>query len=153
MEIRLLLDKLTKCQRVTETCLKKQKVQLHDLQSVIGTLKFSRRAVVPGRLIDLIIGVARPQFYVCITEQVREDLNMWFALLSAYNGKSLLLPECWLLFPDMKLFTDASGSHGFGATLGPQWFCGTWDEKWRGQPITLREFYPIFLAINIWAQT
>ena len=157
MEIRLPLDKLTKCRHLIETCLKKQKIQLRDLQSIIGTLNFACGAVVPGRpflrrLINLTVGVNKPFHYIRITAQVRDDLNTWLSFLSSHNGKSLLLPERWLLSPNISLFTDASGTLGYGAVLGPRWFYGRWNETWKGQSITLLEFYPIALAVQIWAE-
>lgn len=157
MEIRLPVDTLTKCQTATEICLKKKKVQMRDLQSVAGTLNVACGAVLSGRpflrrLINLTVGIARPHFNIRITEQVEEGLNVWLAFLSAYSAKSLLLPERRLLSTDINLFTDASGMLEFGTELGPQWFSGSWDERWMGRPITLLEFYPIFLAIKIWVQ-
>ena len=49
MEVRLPVDKLNRCTGLIETCLKKDKIQLKPLQSIIGTLNFACGAVVPGR--------------------------------------------------------------------------------------------------------
>lgn len=157
MEIRLPLDKLAKCQTAIETCLKKEKIRLRDLQSIIGTLNFACGAVVPGRpflrrLIDLTIGVSKPYYYIRVTAQVREDLCTWLSFLATHNGKSVLLPDRWLTSSDISLFTDASGAFGYGAVLGSHWFYGSWNQSWRAQSITLLEFYPIVLAVQIWAQ-
>ena len=47
--------------------------------------------------------------------------------------------------------TDSSGSIGYGAVLGPDWFDGTWDDAWwTSQNIVLLELYPIFAALHIW---
>ena len=51
------------------------------------------------------------------------------------------------------LYTDASGTLGYGAVLGPQWLFGRWDDEWRGQSITLLEFYPTVLAVSVWADS
>jgi hypothetical protein len=50
----------------------------------------------------------------------------------------------------MHLYTDASGTLGYGAVLGNAWFWGTWDASWRNQNIALLEFYPIVLFIQVW---
>ena len=41
MEVRLPVDKLNRCTGLIETCLKKDKIQLKPLQSIIGTLNFA----------------------------------------------------------------------------------------------------------------
>ena len=158
MEVRLPVDKLNKCTALIETCLKKDKIQLKPLQSIIGTLNFACGAVVPGRpflriLINLAIGVTRPCYYVRITHEVREDLKTWLIFLQAFNGKSLMFPQYWLQSPSIDLYTDTSRTLGYGAVLGPQWLFGRWDDEWRGHSITLLEFYPIVLAVSVWADS
>ena len=41
IEMRLPVDKLNRCTGLIETCLKKDKIQLKPLQSIIGTLNFA----------------------------------------------------------------------------------------------------------------
>ena len=158
MEVRLPVDKLNRCTTLIETCLKKDKIQLKPLQSVIGTLYSACGAVVPARpflrrLISLTIGVTRPCHYIRITHEVREDLKTWSIFLQACNGKSLMLPQHWLQSPSIHMYTDASGTLGYGVVLGPQWLFGPWDGEWRGQSITLLEFYPTVLAVSVWADS
>ena len=64
-----------------------------------------------------------------------------------------LLPQYWLQSPSIDLYTDASGTLGYGAVLGPQWLFGPRDDEWRGQSITLLEFHPIVLAVSVWADS
>ena len=158
MEVRLPVDKLNRCTTLIETCLKKDKTQLKPPQSVIGTLYSACGAVVAGRpflrrVINLTIGVTRPCHYIRITHEVREDLKTWLIFLQAFNGKSLMLPQHWLQSPSIDLYTDASGTLGYGVVLGPQWLFGPWDDEWRGQSITLLEFYPTVLAVSVWADS
>ena len=129
MEVRLPVDKLNRRTALIETCLKKDKIQLKPLQSVIGTLYSACGAVVAGRpflrrLISLTIGVTRPCHYIRITHEVREDLKTWLIFLQAFNGKSLMLPQHWLQSPSIDLYTDASGTLAYDAVLGPQWLFG-----------------------------
>ena len=64
-----------------------------------------------------------------------------------------MLPQYWLQSPSIDLYTDASGTLGYGVVLGPQWLFGPWDDEWRGQSITLLEFYPTVLAVSVWADS
>ena len=64
-----------------------------------------------------------------------------------------MFPQYWLQSPSIDLCTVASGTLGYGAVLGPQWLFGRWDDEWRGQSITLLEFYPIVLAVSVWADS
>ena len=157
MEVRLPVHKLNRCIALIETCLKKAKIQLKPLRSITGTLNFACGAVVPGRpylrLINLTIGVTRPCHYIRITHEVSEDLKTWSIFLRAFNGKSLMLPQYWLQSPSIDLYTDASGTLGYGAVLGPQWLFGCWDDEWRGQSVTLVEFYPIVFAVSVCADS
>ena len=64
-----------------------------------------------------------------------------------------MLPQHWLQSPSKDLYTDASGTLGYGAALGPQWLFGPWDDEWRGQSVTLVEFYPIVFAVSVCADS
>ena len=64
-----------------------------------------------------------------------------------------MLPQHWLQSRSIDLYTDASGTLGYGAVLGPQWLFGPRDDEWRGQSITLLEFYPTVLAVSVWADS
>lgn len=155
MEVRLPLEKLVKCRALIASCLLRQKITLKELQSIIGTLSFACAVVLPGRaflrrLIDLTIGVAKPFYYIRLTKEVRQDLMTWQRFLEDFNGRSFFLPDRWLLSSTIHLFTDASGSLGYGAVLGSSWFYGEWSPSWKQQNITLLELYPIYLAVEIW---
>ena len=156
MEVCLPQDKLLKCRDLIHWCLGRRNVRLRDLQSIIGTLNFACAVVKPGRpflrrLINLTIGVRRPLHYVRVTPAAREDLVMWHSFLQLYNGRSLLLEERWQSNATLSLFTDASGTLGYGAVFGSHWFYGAWSKEWHGLNITLLELYPIVLAVKLWA--
>ena len=91
--------------------------------------------------------------YSRITHEVREDLKTWLIFLQVFNGKSLMFPQNWLQSSNIDLYTDASGTLGYGAVLGLQWLFEHWDDEWRGQFITLLEFYPTVLAVSVWADS
>jgi hypothetical protein len=110
---------------------------------------------VPGRaflrrLIDLTIGIKRPQHLVRLTRDVKTDLRIWSTFLSAFNGCSFFLNDEWLTAPRLNLYTDASGSKGIGAVFGTNWCYGAWPEAWKSYSIAVLEFYPIVLSVLLW---
>ena len=126
MEVRLPSDKLEKCLSLIHEFLNKPKFTLKTLQSIIGTLNFACAVVLPGRaflrrLIDLTIGVSKPHYFIRITKEVREDLHMWAEFLANFNGRTIMA-EQWLSSTSLNLFTDASGTLGYGAVLGSSCF-------------------------------
>jgi len=78
---------------------------------------------------------------------------MWTLFLKDFNGKSLFLPDRFLTSDSLNLFTDASGSLGYGAVFGSKWLSGTWNDLWRSRSITLLELYPIVLAVELWGES
>ena len=59
-----------------------QMVTLKELQSLIGTLNFACKVVVPGHLflrhlIDLTMGIAKPHFHIRLGQEARLDLAAW----------------------------------------------------------------------------
>jgi len=130
-EVRLPLDKLGKCAQEIQNLLQKNKASLRELQSVIGLLNFTFAVVLPGRpflrrLIDLTIGVAAPHFKIRLNKGAKEDLTVWLQFLIQHNGRCLFLDQQPVYSPDMALYTDASGSVGYGAICGSEWFNGEW---------------------------
>ena len=154
MLLRLPLDKLETCRMEIHNILQRNKAQLKELQSIIGTLNFACGAIVPGRpflrrLINLTIGIKLPHHFVRITKAVKEDLWVWVHFLQEFNGKSLLLPDIWLSSHNLFLFTDAASS-GYAGFCAQQWFQGKWSDAWRQQSIEVLELYPICIAVELW---
>jgi len=93
-EARLPCDKVLRCTSLLSDHLKRKKVakrSLRELQSLIGLLNFACSVVLPGRaflrcLIDLTIGITRPQHFIRLNRTVKSDLQTWLAFLSNFNG-------------------------------------------------------------------
>ena len=51
----------------------------------------------------------------------------------------------------MNLYTDSSNI-GFGGFLNNEWFAGIWPEAWKRYHITVKELFPIVLAVEVWAK-
>lgn len=157
MELRLPQDKLEKCSTLIQQTLVRRKVTLRELQALVGLLNFACGVVVPGRpflrrLINLTKKVTEPHFFITLNKEAKEDLDTWLAFLKTYNGRSLLLADRWRQSNTPPMFSDSSGRLGFGVVWGDQWFAGAWNDEWRGQSIALLEFYPIALAVSVWAK-
>ena len=157
MEARLPSDKLTKCMELIEAFLKRKKVTLRELQSLIGLLNFACSVVRPGRaflrrLIDLTIGIRSGHFMIRLSKESKADLRLWLSFLRNFNGKSFFINENWLSSYQMQLYTDASGALGFGAICGTHWCYGRWPDSWAYQNIAILEFYPIVLSLYLWGR-
>ena len=50
------------------------------------------------------------------------DLLTWQDFLTGFNGKAFSVDDKFLTGDYLQLFTDASGSIGYGAICGPEWF-------------------------------
>lgn len=51
------------------------------------------------------------------------------------------------------IYTDASGSIGYGGLFGQKWFHGTWNDNfWLNKSIAVLELYPIFVVIQLFFQ-
>ena len=155
LEARLPRDKISKCMLLLEQFIHRKKVMLRELQSLIGFLNFACSVIVPGRaflrrLIDLTVGHSKPHHFIRLTQTSRADLRIWYQFLCDFNGRSFFLDDVWLDSEVLHLYTDASGSLGFGAIFGTQWFYGRWPDSWKGFNIAVLEFFPILLSILIW---
>lgn len=157
MEARLPQEKLDKCRDLLSTFLRRRKVTLQEIQSLTGLLNFACTVVVPGRaflrrLIDLTIGVRKPQFLIRLSKDVKEDLLVWQSFLSGFNGRSFFLADQWTNSNQLELYTDASGALGYGAVFGRHWCYGQWPHSWCHLNIAFLELYPIVLSLHLWGQ-
>jgi len=156
MELRLPEDKLIKLREKLIYFKTRKKVTLRELQLLIGLLNFACTVVKPGRaflrrLIDLTLGLKHPNHRRWLTKESRADLNSWSVFVDNFNGKSLLSLMTWENSEQLGLFTDASNL-GFGATFGSKWFSDQWVPDMLSYHITLRELFPIVLALEIWGE-
>lgn len=155
MEARLPRDKLAKLHELLNFYKTRRKIKLRDLQSLLGLLNFCCKVVLPGRaflrrLFDLTKGVLKPHHRITLSKEARRDLTAWHLFIDHFNGKHILLDQKWLTNDAVHLFTDASGSIGFGAILDTHWFYGPWPAQYTTANITYKEFFPITLALEIW---
>ena len=81
---------------------------------------------------------------------MKADLNVWQKFLSGFNGRSFFLSDDWHDSHQLQLYTDASGTLGFGAVFRKNWCYGEWPDSWRLHNIAFLEFYPIVLSLHLW---
>ena len=113
--------------------LDRRKCTKRELQSIIGSLSFACKVVPAGRaflrrLIDLSTSVKRPHHHIYLNSSARADFQWWLDFLPRWDGVSLFPEEHWSDADHLHLFTDASGTHGFGACFGRAWLRGNWQE-------------------------
>ena len=125
MQMRLPLDKLLDARANINSSYQRKKVTFRDLQSLIGTLNFACKVIVPGRtflrrLINLTVGVANPNHLIRLTVEARLDLAAWNFFLDQFNGKSLCLVDDWFSLDCIRLYSRPCG-FVFSAIHGKRW--------------------------------
>ncbi|KAM3926861.1 uncharacterized protein RB166_009695 [Leptodactylus fuscus] len=113
---------------------KRKKLRLKELQSLLGKLNFACRIIPMGRVFNrrlaaATLGVSHPHHFVHLGKELRGDLRVWHSFLVNYNGRSLIRNKV-VDSVDMDLFTDAAGSVGFGAYCQGRWCFGMWPPSW-----------------------
>ncbi|XP_020615930.1 uncharacterized protein LOC110053948 [Orbicella faveolata] len=163
MEDRLPQDKLARTKQALHQWSCKKSATLQELQSLIGTLQFGCRVIGPGRpflqrIIHLTKGTHLHHWHIKLNAGFRKDIKMWVDFLEHWNGVSIFLDSRVSKPPDLQLFTDASGSIGYGGFLDGLWFQGHWLpehtlNKKRGISIEWQELFSINLACVLWGPT
>jgi hypothetical protein len=125
MEARLPLAKLQKATELVEHALKKGKLSLQELQSLIGFLSFCCKVVPLGRsflrrLYDATSnyphsGTGTAKQRRRLTADMKADLRWWQRFLPSWNGIAIIRPVRATLL----VWTDASGHDGLGGYFLP----------------------------------
>jgi len=159
MVARLPRDKIEKILLLLNEFKVKRKVTLRELQSLLGLLNFACSVIIPGRaflrrLFDLIVGHTCPHYRITLNAEARADLRAWHEFIYKFNGKSCFLFKNWISSDSLKLYSDAAGVHGgYAAVFGSKWFAGIWPPEMKDLNITVKELFPIVLAMEIWGHT
>ncbi|MCU7858829.1 MAG: hypothetical protein KZQ86_03130 [Candidatus Thiodiazotropha sp. (ex Lucinoma kastoroae)] len=163
MVVRIPREKIEELVQKIEFVLAKEKVTLLTMQSLIGSLNFCCRAIIPGRafcrrLINAICGLTKPHHHLRITKGIRLDLCMWLDFFRQHNGVSVFHDRFWVSNDDVQLYTDSAGGPdlGFGIYFQGKWACATWPIFWREMgltdDITVLELFPILVSLHLWGQ-
>ena len=154
MRLELPEDKLLGAKDLIKKLIQCKKAPLKLIQSLIGTLQFACRAIIPGRaflrrIIDLTRGVHSKNHRVRLTREARLDLKAWLAFLDEFNGRVLVLPELFQNSKTLKLFSDSSGL-SCAAILGSNWIKTDFPAAWCSTNIAIKELLPIVIAVRLW---
>ena len=123
----------------------KHKTMTRDLLSLIGKLSFAAKVVPSGRLflrrrIELSSTVSKLHHHIHLNVEAREDIIWWNRFLPSWNGVSVFLDPNWKDAEAINLFTDASGTLGYGAYFNGAWFRSDYDfcstHHWKPLPGT-----------------
>ena len=161
MVVRIPKDKIEELVGKIKFILTKQKVTLRQMQSLIGSLNFCCRAIIPGRpfcrrLISATCGLTKPYHHLRITRPIHLDLRMWLTFFQDHNGVSAFHDRFWVSNEDVCLFTDSAAGPGlgFGIYFQGKWSYGKWPDSWRTagytDDITVLELFPILVALHLW---
>lgn len=161
MVVRIPMQKVQEIIERIGIILGREKVTLRMMQSLIGSLNFACRAIVPGRpfcrrLIDAICGLTRPHHHLRVKAEIRQDLIMWLEFFANFNGVSVFHDRFWLTNEDVQLFTDSAGGAelGCGIVFGNSWAAAPWPNEWHQQnitaDITVLELFPLLVSLYIW---
>ena len=94
----------------------------------------------------------QPHYRISLTTECQEDIQWWLRLLEQWNGKSFFLFPDWTPSPDLELFTDASGTLGWGAFNSGRWLQGTWSPEQLAHSIEWKELYALVTAYCTWGK-
>ena len=105
-------------------------------------------------MIDLTRGVKKTHHHIKLTAGFYKDLDMWSLFIEQWIGIGLLLSSLWDTSETLSLYTDASGSIGYGGFFETRWFQGKWlTYQHLGSPgmsIPWQELFAIVVACHLW---
>ena len=128
-----------------------KKYRKRELLSLIGKLNFACR-IIPAsrillrRLIDLSTTARLPHHHITMNLEARRDIAWWLMFLSTWNGRAIISDPYWSRSTDLALFTDASGSLGYGIFYDGHWIADSWPAILKDRSIQWQELYPIALS-------
>jgi hypothetical protein len=164
MEARLPTTKLHKATELVEHALKKGKLSLQELQSLIGFLSFCCKVVPLGRsflrrLYDATSNYPRSDTKRRrLTAEMKADLRWWKQFLPSWNGIAIIRPTR----EHHSLWTDASGNEGLGGYHLPSNAAPlselTWSSAFskphprhhRHKHINYKEMLAVLTAFRLW---
>jgi len=85
-----------------------------------------------------------------MNREARRDITWWLQFLPTSNGRAIIPDPLWTKSPDVELFTDASGSLGYGIFYMSHWISEPWPPQLQDRSIHWKELYPIAIACLLW---
>ena len=156
MRAKLPQDKVSKIRDLLAQYMRRRKITLVELQSLLGLLNFACKVIRPGRafvrrLINLTCGLQLPHHHVRLNREAKADLLAWKTFIDSFNGIYMFPSDVWESSEHLHFYTDAS-SIEFGAVFGGHWFMEAWPANLAPYHITIKEIIPIVLAVEVWGK-
>ena len=134
---------------------RKDKCTKYQLLSLVGKLSFVCKVIPVGRiflhrLLNFSCKLKRMHHRRYLTTEACLDLDWWLAFLPTWSGTSYILESNWSTSPSMALYTDASGTLGWGAYWAGHWIQAHWLPDQIGKDIAWKELFAIASAVNTW---
>ena len=128
--------------------------RVKEWQSLAGSLNHISQVIASARIYlssiyESLSGILsqRQDKRRTISEEVAEDLRVWFSLLHTPPERPFrMLDSSTSCCPDV--YTDASTSVGFGCMWGSSWFSGSWPYGKKCN-IAVLELYPIYVVLTL----
>ena len=156
-QLRLPPDRPQEISSLMMSWLGKRTATKRELLSLIGKLSFATKVVPAGRLflhhlIHLSTSVRWLHHHIHLNPEARADVQFWNSFLPSWNGISIFIVPEWKDAESFQLYTDASGSFGFGAYLDGAWFRGDWGphQQLPKCSIQWQELFAIVSAARTW---
>ena len=132
MQARLPEEKLSRIKHQLCTWLHRKKATKRQILSLVGLLQHAGKVVRPGRtfvarMYSTAAKVKKLAHFSRLNKSFRSDLYWWHIFINSWNGISFLrsaTPLC-----DYHIYTDTSGSWGFGAVFASYWFHLPWSTE------------------------
>ena len=152
MEARRPAEKIEKGRRLIPSLLIHKRSTRKRIESVHGFLSFCASIIPAGRafLRSLSSLMKSKHKWVSLSSEVISDLETWKQFLETFNGKSMFV-HSHLQASGLTLSTDSSGSWGCAAIFKDECLALRWPPTLPRKNLALLEFYPIVLAVFIWA--
>ena len=159
MQASLPSEKVARVQEIIHSFLHRNSLTKVELQCLLGHLNYASRVILQGRsfvsyLLSL-LSTAKHQFHhVKLSLACRRDLNMWLEFLKCWNGVSFFYDVDITNSADLNLYTDASGSLGYGGYFNGKWFYASWPKHIQlgcdEISIAFMELVPIVACTVLW---
>jgi len=163
MQCRLPVDKLNRIIDLVASFMGRSSCTKREMLSLCGNLSFATRVIPAGRsfmfrLFRAAYSVKCYNHCVTITSEAKADMGMWLHFLRNWNGVSLFIDVNESSADDMHLYTDASGTIGYGGFFQGAWFYGSWPQTIMENltntvSIAFQELYPIVVAAILWGKS
>ena len=128
MEARLPQEKVIRICDFIKKFLNRNVCSKRELLQLLGHFNFAIRVIIPVRsfasyLISLSTTVHGLKDKVFLREECRIDLRFWHTFLLSWNCINTFYDTNYTRATEMKLYTDASSTVGYGVYFNGKWFC------------------------------